>query len=164
MDTYRFEKVAEKDLASVTEIYNYYVINTTATFSEKPFSCSEMRELVFFDNPRYSAFVILEGENLCGYCILTQFNKREAYDHTAEITIYLKPEYTGKGIGTVAVQFIENVAKGRGIHVLIAIICGENTASIKLFEKNGYEKCAHYKEVGKKFGRFLDVVSYQKII
>lgn len=90
--------------------------------------------------------------------------KREAYDSTAEATVYLKPGFTGKGIGNLAVKFIEEYALTQGFHALIALICGENTESIKVFEKNGYEKCAHYKEVGKKFGQWLDVVAYQKII
>lgn len=64
----------------------------------------------------------------------------------------------------MAVKYIEGFAKNKNIHVLVATICGENSGSINLFEKNGYTKCAHYKEVGEKFGQFLDVVAYQKII
>jgi phosphinothricin acetyltransferase len=70
----------------------------------------------------------------------------------------------GRGLGGRGAQFIEDVAKSNGIHVLVATICGENEASIRLFERNGYEKCAHFREVGKKFGRWLDVVAYQKIL
>jgi phosphinothricin acetyltransferase len=61
-------------------------------------------------------------------------------------------------------ELTEEFAQRTGIHVLIVTICGENNMSIKLFEKNGYFKCAHYKEVGKKFGQWLNVVAYQKII
>jgi L-amino acid N-acyltransferase YncA len=164
MDDLRFEEMQEKYLPEVLEIYNYYVVNTTATFHAKPLSLDEMRELVFFENPKYKTFVMIENTHICGYVLLTQHKKREAYDGTAEVTVYLKPNSIGKGLGSLAIKYMEEVAKQHQIHVLVATICGENTRSIKLFDKNGYAKCAHYREVGEKFGQLLDVVAYQKIL
>ncbi|WP_010249811.1 GNAT family N-acetyltransferase [Acetivibrio cellulolyticus] len=164
MMNYEFEKVKEEYLPELLDIYTYYVLNTTATFHEKPLSISEMRELVIFKDSKYETYVIKDGTQLCGYVILTQHKKREAYDNTGEITIYLKSDYIGKGIGSRAITFIECIAKSKGFHVLIATICGENEKSIRLFERNGYVKCAHYKEVGRKFGNWLDLVAYQKLI
>jgi phosphinothricin acetyltransferase len=100
----------------------------------------------------------------CGFCYFSQYKKRQAYDRTAEISLYLKPEYTGRGIGKDVLTYLENVAKQNGISVLIGIISGDNENSIKLFERTGYEKCAHFRQVGEKFNKILDVVSYQKII
>ncbi len=159
-----FIELNEEYLSEVTNIYNYYILNTTATFHNQILTVEEMKEIVFFNNPKYKTFIINQDNILCGYIILHQHKKREAYDDTAEVTIYLKPDSTGKGIGTIAVKYIEDIARKLNIHVLIAGICGENSKSIKLFEKNGYFKCAHYKEVGRKFGQILDVVAYQKIL
>jgi phosphinothricin acetyltransferase len=78
--------------------------------------------------------------------------------------VYLSHENIGKGIGNAALRYIEEFAKGRGFHTLIATICGDNDKSIKVFVRNGYEKCAHFKQVGRKFGQWLDVVAYQKIL
>ena len=164
MDSIIFEEMNEKYLDAVTQIYNYYVSNTTVSFHAHEITTEEMKEIVFFENAIYKTFSIKDGEILCGYVLFTQFKKREAYNKTAEVTIYLSPVYLGKGIGTKALQYIEEYAVKQGIHALIAIICGENTASIKLFEKNGYIKCAHFKEVGQKFGRMLDIVDYEKIL
>lgn len=164
MQNYVFEKVKEEHIDELLDIYTYYILNTTATFHEKPLTVEEMKELVFFENPRYEAYVIKNESEICGYVILTQFKKREAYDNTGEVTVYLKNNYTGKGIGSYALNYIEAIARNKEFHVLVAIICGENEKSIKLFERYGYEKCAHYKEVGKKFGKWLDVVAYQKIL
>ncbi|WP_424357733.1 N-acetyltransferase family protein [Methanocella sp. MCL-LM] len=163
-DTVNFEEIGEEHLDAVLDIYNHYVLNTTATFHAHAFGRDEFRELVFFDNPRYRTYVIKEAGAVCGYVLLTQHKKREAYDGTAEVTVYLVPGSVGKGFGSRALQFIEQIAKERGIHVLVATICGENARSIGLFERNGYDKCAHYREVGQKFGQRLDVVAYQKII
>ena len=96
--------------------------------------------------------------------MLFRSKNREAYDTTAEVTIYLKHDCIGKGIGSAALTYIEDYAMDKNFHVLIATITGENEQSIRTFDKNGYEKCAHYKQVGKKFDRWLDVVAYQKIL
>ena len=164
MNQYQFKQLEENGLQDVANIYNHYVLNTSATFHAHLISPDEMRELVFFENPKYKTFTIIDNQSLLGYLIITQHKKREAYDATAEVTIYLKPDFTGRGIGSPTLRFAEDIAIKSGIHVLIATICGENAASIKLFEKNGFIKCAHYKEVGKKFGQWLDVVAYQKLL
>lgn len=159
-----FYPMEEAYLTDVLQIYTHYVLNTTATFHSRPLTRQEMREIVLFDTERYKTFVILADSELCGYVLITQHKKREAYDGTAEVTIYLKPDCHGKGLGSLALKHIEQYAKSQKLHVLVATITGENQASIGLFAKNGYVKCAHYKEVGQKFGRLLDVVAYQKII
>lgn len=164
MTKYNFEKMKEEYLKPVLEIYNYYILNTTATFHANVLDYNEMREFVFFQSDKYQTFVVLDEEMICGYVLITQHKNREAYDGTAEVTIYLKPDCVSKGVGSKSLAYIEEYAKLQGIHVLVATVCGENQASIRLFEKNGYQKCAHYKEVGQKFGRFLDIVAYQKIL
>lgn len=164
MNNHRFEEIREEDLGVVTEIYNYYVLNSTATFHMEALSVQQMRGQVFFEDPRYRTFVIKDLGEISGYVLLMRYRARAAYDGTAEVSLYLKPDCLGRGLGKEALRFIEEFAGEGGIHTLIAIICGENDRSIALFEKNGYVKCAHYKEVGKKFGRFLDVVGYQKIL
>ena len=161
---YHLQELREEQLPAITGIYNHYVLNTTATFHAQPLTAEKMKEIVFFANPKYKTWVIMQQDALCGYVVLTQYKKREAYDETAEVSVYLQPGCAGRGAGSLAVKHIEVFARQAGIHVLIATICGENDKSIKLFEKNGYLKCAHFKEVGRKFGQPLDIVAYQKII
>jgi L-amino acid N-acyltransferase YncA len=158
----KFEKMHTEHLPQVLDIYTYYVLNTTATFHISPPQMDEMARMVFFDNPRYQTFVILDGEIICGYVLLTQFKNREAYDRTAEVTLYVRPDYAGMDIGSKALQHVEEFAHTRDIRVLAATICGDNQHSINLFVRNGYSKCAHYRQVGEKFGQLLDVVAYQK--
>jgi len=163
MGKFCFYEMKEEYLDQVLQIYTHYVLNTTATFHSRLLTREEMREIVFFSSEKYKTFVICE-EEVCGYVLITQHKKREAYDGTAEVTVYLKPDFIGKGIGSMAIKHVEDYAKKHKLHVLVATICGENEKSIRLFEKNGYIKCAHYKEVGQKFGQLLDVVAYQKLI
>ena len=159
-----FKEMKEEYLSEVLQIYSYYVLNTTASFHLRIPTIEQMRQMVFFDNAKYKTFVILDNQQICGYVLITRHKDREAYDATAEVSTYLKPESIGKSIGSIAISFIESYAKQQGIHVLLAIISGQNEASIRLCAKNGYNKCAHYKEVGQKFGQLLDIVAYQKII
>lgn len=164
MGKYSFHEMKEEYLDKVLQIYTHYVLNTTATFHSRQLTREEMSEIVFFNSEKYKTFVICEEADVCGYVLITQHKKREAYDGTAEVTIYLKPAYIGKGLGSMAIKHIEEYAKIQRLHVLVATICGQNEKSIRLFEKNGYSQCAHYKEVGQKFGQLLDIVVYQKII
>ena len=89
----------EKDFHVVKEIYDYYILNSTATFHTDLISIEELKSVILTGHPKYRSFQIdYEGET-CGYCYISQYKKRQAYDRTAEVTIYLKPEYSGKGIG-----------------------------------------------------------------
>lgn len=159
-----FNQVNEKDIPDLIEIYNYYVLNSTATFQIEPLNVAEMKELLFFSNPKYQSFVILDNQEIIGYCILAQYKKREAFDVTAEATVYLKHGCQSKGVGSLALQHIETEARKAGFKTLLGLITGENTASLRLFAKNGFIKCGHLKGVGRKFNRSLDLVYYQKII
>jgi phosphinothricin acetyltransferase len=99
-----------------------------------------------------------------GYCFLTNYKKRQAYDRTAEVTIYLDPESCKKGIGKIALAHLEKIAIENGLKNLIGIITGDNEDSIGLFARSGFIKCAHFKNVGEKFNKVLDVVAFQKEI
>lgn len=159
-----FSPVSENDLGTIKEIYDHYILTSTATFHDGKISVGELKEFLFINNPKYPSFLIRENNETIGYCFLTRYKKRQAYDRTAELSIYLRPEYTGRGIGTIAMQYLEDAARKAGIRVLIGTLCAENKESIRLLEKLGYGKCAHLKNIGEKSGRVLDVVMYEKEI
>lgn len=155
----------DKDFDIIKEIYDYYVLNSTATFHTERVAVSELKEKILVGHPKYRSYLVKDAEDdICGYCYFSQYNKRQAYDRTAEISLYLKPGYTGKGIGKQVIHFLEETAHDLGIVVILGIISGDNFQSIRLFEACGYRKCGHLKELGVKFGRVIDVVIYQKIL
>ena len=159
-----FKEYEECDLPKLFEIYSYYIENSTATFAIEPITPDQMKKILEPLSQRYKTFVILCNDEICGYALFTRFKAREAYDISAEVTIYLKQGFTGRNIGSTALALLEKEAKLAQIHTLVANITSENQASLRLFEKNGYQKCAHFKEVGKKFGRILDLVCLEKIL
>lgn len=160
----RIIEIEERHLLKVLEIYNYYVTNTTVSFHTRELSLDEIRKNVMNGNSRYKTYVIEDQDLIIGYALLTQYKNKQAYDVTAEISIYINPDHLGRRIGTDAIRFLETKARELRFHVLIATICTENERSIRLFERLGYEKCAHFKKIGYKFDRWLDIASYQKII
>lgn len=164
MNNLTFQEARESDVDAILDIYNFYVVTTTASFSLGPVSREEFCERAYIAHEKYRTYLINYGNELAGFCFLTQFRKKKAYDWTAEIGLYLKPEFIAKGIGREAIAFLEKIAIGKQIRVLVASISCENTASIKLCQRMGYEQCAHYREAGEKFGRILDVVDFQKIL
>jgi L-amino acid N-acyltransferase YncA len=159
-----FSDIREEDLPLVKEIYDWYIANSTATFHTEPIRFDQLKEFLYINHPLYKSYLIHQEGTVVGYCFLTYYKKRQAYDRTAEVTIYLKHDCCEKGIGKVAMKMLEEKATGLGLKNLLGIITGDNTGSIALFEKLGYFKCAHFKNVGEKFGRVLDVVGYQKEI
>ncbi len=159
-----FIDLQEKDFEVVKEIYDYYILNSTATFHIDKVSVQALKETIPVGHPRYKSYLIKYNGNTCGYCYISQYKDRKAYDRTAEVTVYLKPEFTGKGIGKLALKKLEDTARHQDISVLVGIIAGDNGQSIRLFERCGYEKCAHFRKVGEKFDKILDVVAFQKIL
>lgn len=158
----RFRLVEDADIPQLLEIYLYYIRNSTATFQIGDIGEAEMRRIVLSKSFRYHSYAIMDGQTLCGYALYARYREREAFVTTAEITIYLKDGYGGRGIGLQAICLLESTAKSNGIHSLVALICHENAASIRLFEKAGYQRQGRIKEAGFKFGRFLDLLIFQK--
>lgn len=146
------------------EIYNYYIAHSTATFSVEPLKTEEFEKLAFTGLERFKSFAMMEEGKVIGYGLLNRYKPREAYDRTAEITVYLDKDYHGHGYGKACINHLEAFAKDHDFRAILAVICAENKASIKLFQSFDYFECAHFREVGVKFGRVLDVVIYEKLI
>ena len=157
-----FRIIDEKDLPIILDIYNYYILTTTATFHLKPVSMEKLKSFIFLNHPGYKTYMIYHKNKIAGFCFLTQYKNLKAYDRTVEIGIYLKPEFIHRGLGTESVKYLEQVAEKSGFKTVIASISGENTVSIKLFRNLGYSECGHFKRVGEKFDRVIDVIYFQK--
>jgi phosphinothricin acetyltransferase len=156
----------EEHLDAALAIYNHYIATSTATFHIVPRTRETFRREVFFDDPRYGTTAILEAATgaLVGYCLLKPLGEREAYRPSAEVSIYLHPDWTRRGIGRHAMTLLEEKARAAGFHALVAAICGENDVSIRLMESLGYVQVGRLREVGRKHGRWLDVVDCEKLL
>lgn len=157
-----FTDLNNEDLLIVKEIYDHYILQSTATYYTEPVTIEELSKFIPVAHEKYKSFLVKLNDEVIGFSYLSAYKNRQAYDRTAEVSLYLKPEFTGKGYGKIMLRQIEQVAQNKGIKVLIGIISGDNVNSIRLFEKCGYDKCAHFRQIGEKFGKVLDVVCFQK--
>jgi len=160
----QFQPISKKNIEEALDIYNWYVLNSVATFHLAAVPAKELERMVSLGHSKYQSFVIMWDDEICGFCYLSQFRYKEAYDKSAEITVYLEQGFTGKGIGKQTLIFLEKIAKEQQIENLVAVITEGNEASIELFKKRGYFKIGHLKNIGNKFGQSLDVLSFQKEI
>jgi len=146
------------DSAQIAEIYNYYIETSHATFELEKIDSAEMenriRETLEKD---YPFFVYEENREILGYAYGRMFRPRRAYQHSIEVSVYIKNGEEGKGIGTALYQELFAEISQRDFHAIIAGVSLPNDASVKLHEKFGFEKVAHFREVGFKFGRWIDV-------
>lgn len=152
------------DIPAICAIYNYYIANTLVTFEESPVSVEEMQARVDQVMESYPWLVYEEGNNIIGYAYASKWKDRSAYRYTAEVTVYLHHEHCAKGVGSNLYQTLIEQLALKNIHVLLACITIPNIASEKIHERFGFRQAAHFREVGFKFGRWVDVGYWQKIL
>lgn len=153
----------ERDLSTITEIYNDAVKNTLAIWNEKTVSVDNRREWV--QSRTTAGFPVLVAEDngkTCGYASYGPFRPFEGYRFSAEISIYVEKREQGKGIGKKLLDCLINHAQTNNIHVLIAGIESNNKASITLHKAFGFTTTGYMPEVGIKNGQWLDLVIMQR--
>lgn len=165
MNRLEFVELQEEDLPFVKEVYDYYTLNTTVVYSIDPVPMDDIRGFVPVRDPLYRSFMLItpEGEK-CGFCYFNKFKPRAAFSVSVEITIYLKPEFGGKGYGSETLLRLEEYVREGGFANIVALISGDNMISRHLFEKCGYTCCGNIRNAAYKFDRFLDLMFYQKIL
>ena len=150
-------KVESADAAQIADIYNYYILNTHHTFETEALSVEETEKRITETSENYP-YLIAEFDGVIqGYVYAAQFKLRQAYKHSVEVSIYVRNQAKQKGIGSELYQrMLEELAE-TDVHALMAGISLPNEASVRFHEKLGYEKVAHFREVGYKLGRWVDV-------
>ena len=149
------------DAAHIAKIYNYYILNSHSTFETEEISAPDMQNRIEFLNKNQPFLVAENNEQILGYAYATQFKLRDPYKHSAEVSVYVKNGEHSKGIGTQLYKKLFDALFRNDFHALIAGISLPNEASIRLHENFGFEKVAHFREVGFKFGKWVDVGYWQ---
>lgn len=155
-----------EDLPGVLEIYNEAVVNTTATYDYEPRTL-EQRIAWFEDHVKnnYPVFVAVNDENrVVGWSSLNRYHDRPGYRFSTENSIYVAADQRGKGIGKRLMPPLIDGARARGLHAILAGIDAQNEVSIKLHAAFGFQPVARFKEVGFKFGRWLDVIYMELLL
>jgi phosphinothricin acetyltransferase len=150
------------DAAGIARIYNYYVPSTVVTFEEAEVSADEMARRIEEVGTASLPWLVAEREGrVVGYAYATKWRGRRAYRFSAEVTVYVDMACAGSGIGSRLYEELLPALRAGGIHAVMGGIALPNDASVALHEKFGFSKVAHFKEVGFKFERWIDVGYWQ---
>ncbi len=153
-----------EDSSSIASIYNEFITHSTATFELDPVPDSEMATRISTLQGKYPWLVAIKNNSVIGYAYASSWKLRAAYRHTVESTIYLHPEHRQQGVGEYLYnELLQILALGK-YHSVIAGIALPNPASIHLHEKLGFQKVAHFREVGFKYGQWVDVGYWELIL
>ncbi len=160
-------EVAYSDLEQINKILNDVIKNHTYNVSHYPKSLSYTQK--WFEehshSDRYKIFVAECGGAFAGWSSLSPFRSSEGYDTTAELSVYINPGYYRQGIATLLMKHIEEYAKNaKLLHCIISVITADNTTSIDLHQKLGYNVIGTFKELAKKNGTYIDIVMMTKLL
>lgn len=154
-----------KDLPAMLLIYNDIILTTTAVWHNEPHTL-QMREEWFSTKTEqgYPVFVAEENYEVLGFSTIGPFRPWHGYRFTVENSVYVAAASRGRGIAKLLMTPLINAAKELNFHAIVAGIEADNIASIKLHEKFGFIEVAHFKEVGFKFERWLDLKFLELIL
>ena len=158
-------RAAERgDLPAIADIYNDAVLNSTATFDTEPSAPAESEQWRRNRSHPYAVLVADGDGEVVGWAAIKRFASKPAYRFTAEKTVYVRVDMRGKGVGKALLGCLLETAAENGFRTVIARIAAPNPASVRLHRRFGFRRVGVEREVGRKFGRWLDVVVMQKAL
>jgi L-amino acid N-acyltransferase len=147
-----------EDFEQITEIYNSIVVGSTAVYNDQPATVDE--RVAWWSGRLEKGFPVLvavEGESVLGYGSFGEFRSWPGYRFTVEGTVHVREGMRGRGVGGRLLSQLVERARGMGKHVMIAGVDAGNEASLKFLQANGFVPAGELREVGFKFGRYLDL-------
>jgi len=154
-----------RDAEAIAGIYNYEVENTSATFDLVPRSIATQREWI---EARAGAFAAIVAEDpavgVIGFAALSTYRDRAGYRTTVENSVYVHRDHQRRGVGRLLLAALLDVARSSGFHTVIARIDSQSTGSLALHKSLGFVEVGVERQIGRKFGRWLDSVIMQKFL
>ncbi|MCP4086719.1 MAG: N-acetyltransferase [Actinomycetia bacterium] len=153
------------DAEAIMEIYNHQVLTATVTFDTVPRTVEDQQAWITGRSGAYPAIVAVNDDNtVVGFGSLSRWRTKPAYSTSAENSVYVHHDHHGHGIGSILLGSLVERATEHGFHAVFARIVGGHEASIALHHRHGYQQVGLEREVGRKFGRWLDVVLMERLL
>jgi phosphinothricin acetyltransferase len=152
------------DADATRAIYNLEVTESTVTFDLVPRTAEEQRAWLTARSGAHAVLVAQDGDEVVGFASFSPYRDRPAYSTTVEDSVYVRRDQQGKGVGRLLLAELTALATSHGFHTMMARIVGGHEASIALHRSMGFEVVGTEREVGRKFGRWLDVLVMQKLL
>jgi L-amino acid N-acyltransferase YncA len=156
--------VVDADWPAIADLTNHYIAHTAIHFGMDPVTPQELRELWWPKRDVYPFLVAAEGSRFLGYAKAGVWRERAAYKWTAEVGIYVARDMQRIGLGTQLYRALITACRERGLHSLIGGITLPNESSVRLHERVGFVKVAHFAQAGFKFGAWHDVGFWQLML
>lgn len=154
------------DLPGILEIYNDVVATSTAIYSLSPSTLEDRRD--WFEARKRAGFPVIvchSADQVLGFASFAEFRGAWAgYRYSVEHSVHIRADVRGRGLGRDLLQALLPIARQMGKHVMIGAIDAENVASLRLHERLGFQRVGHFREVGNKFDRWLDLVFVQRFV
>lgn len=161
---YSIAPMSEDDRQAVIDIFNYYVENGFAAYPEKKLPYEAFDKFVEMSKGFPTGSIKDRNGKTVGFGFLSAHNRTPTLSQTAQVTYFIHPDHTGKGLGKMLLRSLEKGAVEIGITNILAHISSLNPGSIRFHEKNGFKECGRFRRVGKKEGREFDTVWMQKML
>jgi len=152
------------DAEAIREIYNQEVLTSIVTFDLVPRTASEQQAWITDRSGAHAAIVATDGDDIIGFGSLSPYRSRSGYSTSVEDSVYVHRDHQGRGVGRSLLTALLEQAERHGFHAVFARIVDGHEASIELHRRLGFEVIGVEREVGRKFGRFLDVVVMETIL
>ena len=157
--------VRSSDAEAIARIYNQHVLNTIATFEETAVTSQDMAARIAEIGACSLPWLVSEeSDAVLGYAYASRWKTRSAYRHSVETTIYLDAASEGRGLGSQLYGALISQLRPQKIHAAMGGVSLPNEASVRLHEKLGFQKVAHFQQVGFKFDRWIDVGYWQLLL
>jgi len=152
------------DSEAIRQIYNLEVSTSTVTFDLVPRTTADQLQWLEARSGAHAVIVAEVDGEVVGFASLSAFRDRPAYNSTVENSVYVRADRRGTGVGSALLGELVSLAAQHGFHTVIARIVGGHDASIGLHQRLGFEVVGTEREVGRKFGKWLDVVVMQRML
>ena len=164
MESATIRRARPEDRAAIDAIYEHFVRTSTCTYDERPGTDEARRAWFESHGERHPITVLEDAGAILGWAALSPWRERSGYRFTVELSVYVRDDARGRGHGARLLADLVERATRLGYHTLIGGISADQEASIRLHERLGFSRVAHFRQTGFKFGRWLDLAFYQLIL
>jgi len=163
----RIRDAVLEDVPAIVEILNYEIEHSAAIFDTEPFQLEERLQWFTQFGPTQPCLVCEDGlveGHVLGFAYYTALRAKAAYAFSKELTVYIHRDARKRGVGSALYTELIERARSQGVHVLVAVLGGDNPGSVALHEKFGFVRSGHLREVGRKFDQWIDTHYFTKLL
>ncbi len=164
MHTIEIRTARSDDAAAICAIYNQGIEERVATLETELRTPEERRQWMTARGARHPVVVAEQGGSVVGWASLNAFNPRRAYDHVADLSVYVERGWRGKGVGRALIEHLVVLARRLAYHKIVLAAFPENAQGMALYERAGFRTVGIYREQGQLDGKWVDVIVMEKLL